>query len=176
MDLGRLKGDAEKKAFWINLYNGITNYVIIEYKIQQSLLERGNIFKKKVFSIAGLEYSLNDVEHGILRINERDTFALDDPKRAYMVDKLDYRIHFALNCGAKSCPLIAFYSAENIEAELAEAEAVFLKNNFIVNLEQKKIVASKLFEWYRKDFDKLFLDNPVYQSFDIIFQEYDWSI
>ena len=29
-----LSGDAEKKAFWINLYNGLTNYFIITNKLE----------------------------------------------------------------------------------------------------------------------------------------------
>ena len=39
---------------------------------------------------------------------------------------MDYRIHFALNCGAKSCPAISFYSAKTLDQQLTTAE-----NNFI---------------------------------------------
>ena len=34
------------------------------------------------------------------------------------VDVIDFRIHFALNCGAKSCPPIAFYSYDKINDQL----------------------------------------------------------
>ena len=122
IDLTTLTTDNQKKAFWINVYNGITNYVIIKASIQTTMKSIKGIFAKKIFAIGDLDFSLDDVEHGILRRNARETLLKGDPKLELMVDTLDYRIHFALNCGAKSCPMIAYYTSQNIDRELDIAE------------------------------------------------------
>ena len=41
-------------------------------------------------------------------------FRSDDPRLQYALD-LDPRIHFALNCGAESCPPISVYSVDNAD-------------------------------------------------------------
>ena len=40
VDLVNLKTDAEKMAFWINVYNGLTNYWIIQKKIKKKMTEQ----------------------------------------------------------------------------------------------------------------------------------------
>ena len=67
------------------------------------------------YEISGLRFSADDIEHGILRANCRHPYATPegqttflsegDPRAALRVAKLDPRVHFVLNCGAKSCPL-----------------------------------------------------------------------
>ncbi|MFK7932717.1 MAG: DUF547 domain-containing protein [Saprospiraceae bacterium] len=175
-DLNELKSETQKKAFWINIYNGMTNYVIIERQIQQSMKEAEGIFRQKIFSIGAMEFSLDDVEHGILRRNQRAMFSASDPRLALQVDDLDYRIHFALNCGAQSCPMIAFYTTAQIEEELAIAERSFIEQEFLVDIDKKRINCSPLFEWYRADFGKRFLDDSAYADFEVRLREYDWSI
>ena len=46
--------------------------------------------------------------------------------RASLALTLDPRIHFALNCGAKSCPPIRVYSTPNLDSQLNRASASFL--------------------------------------------------
>ena len=66
---------------------------------------------------------------------------------------LDNRIHFALNCGAESCPPVLFYTADNINVELNIAT-----NNFVNSSEVKydksrnSLHISKIFHWYKGDF------------------------
>lgn len=43
------------------------------------------------------------------------------------VDKAGYRIHFALNCGAKSCPPIAFYKPRQMDRQLEMATKPYLE-------------------------------------------------
>lgn len=42
-----------------------------------------------------------------------------------VVDPVDPRIHFALVCGAKSCPPIKLYSADNLDEGLGGAAEAF---------------------------------------------------
>ena len=88
----------------------------------------------------GLEYSPDDIENGILRGNRpsaasvgallgrwglsRGPFAERDPRRAFVVLPYEPRVHFALNCGARSCPPIRVFSEEGLEAELDGAVAL----------------------------------------------------
>ena len=105
-----LSTDMHKKAFWINIYNAF--FQILR---KEKGLVKPNIYRDQVIVIAGQAFSLDDIEHGILRKNQykypigflRKIFSGRLIKRL-AVDELDYRIHFALNCGAKSCPPIAF--------------------------------------------------------------------
>ena len=42
-----------------------------------------------------------------------------------VVDPKDKRIHFALNCGAKSCPPIRVFAPENVDTSLQKAAEAF---------------------------------------------------
>ena len=44
VDLMTLVSDEEKMAFWINVYNGMTNYAIIQYEVKQSMKEDSSFF------------------------------------------------------------------------------------------------------------------------------------
>ena len=65
------------------------------------------------------------IENGVLRGNKSSMatlyltpFGKNDPKLSYALESVEPRIHFALNCGAKSCPPIKTFSTEHIENEL----------------------------------------------------------
>ena len=75
-----------------------------------------------------------------------------------MCGECDPRIHFALNCGAKSCPPIAVYStesAERLEKQLEMATLSFISSptNVKVNVEKETLELSQLFKWYASDFN-----------------------
>jgi len=69
-----------------------------------------------------------------------------------MVDKCDGRIHFALNCGAKSCPSISVYNDDDINDQLDIATETFLDQSVILDSITKTVTLSMLFKWYREDF------------------------
>lgn len=174
--------DNEKKAFWINLYNGLTNYFIISRKIKKSVWEVPGFFKELSVPIGEFSFSLDDMEHGILRQNgERRNgkprqFQADDSRLELMVEKFDPRIHFALNCGGISCPPVAFYSPENIEAELALAEESFASQEFEVDHENKVIRCSEIFDWYRADFGATYINSPELRGYQVTLKPYEWRL
>ena len=65
-------------------------------------------------------------------------------------------IHFALNCGAKSCPPIKKFSAEAIDEELRLAAMAFCEadDNVAINEEKSQLTLSKILYWYSADFGK----------------------
>ncbi|MEM9821623.1 MAG: DUF547 domain-containing protein [Bacteroidota bacterium] len=176
IDLNALNSDELKKSFWINCYNGLTNYWIIHFNIQHHMREVVDIFKKPRISVDAWSFSLDDIEHGILRQNARPQFTQEDERRQFMVNQLDYRIHFALNCGAQSCPPLAYYDDQQIEQQLQMAESSFVENAFLVNEQKQQIHCSSLFEWYREDFSSVYLNDPQYENYKVILMPYDWSI
>jgi len=180
-----LKNDLHKKAFWINIYNA---FFQILRKVKK--VDKSNIYTAKMIEIAGQQMSLDDVEHGVLR-KYRYKFSLGylpNPFAARLikklaVDKIDYRIHFALNCGAESCPPIAFYSVDRLDAQLEMATLSFLEGETEVFEEKKEIHISKLFKWYHGDFggnkgirkilkEKLNLNT---QGFKLAYKKYSWE-
>ncbi|OEK05149.1 DUF547 domain-containing protein [Roseivirga misakiensis] len=180
--LDSLKNDAQKLAFWINVYNGFTNYQIVKNSLSKSVFEKTDFFTDRALKIGELDLSLDDIEHGILRRNgERKNgkpkqFLADDLRHELMVDEMDYRVHFALNCGSISCPPIAYYSAAKIDAELGLAEQNFSASEFEINDEKKEVICSSIFIWYRKDFGNRYLNDPNLSQYKIIERPYIWKI
>lgn len=182
VDLSQLQSDSAKIAFWVNVYNGLTNYWVIKKGIKKSMLEKPFLVMFSKVTIGGHRFSLDDIEHGVLRKNRRSLYKLckqfskRDPRRALMVEHLDYRIHFALNCGAKSCPAIAFYKEELLEQQLQIAEESFIEQEFLVNDAEKILACSKIFWLYKKDFDQIYVNDSQYKDYKITYLKYDFSV
>ena len=151
----QLDTDTKKKVFWINVYNATVQYALktdsTEYK------NRMAFYGKKRIVVAGKLLSLNTIEHGILRKsqwiygqgNVRKWFPGKFEKQNRL-EALDVRVHFALNCGAKSCPPILFYEVDKYEAQIEEATKGFLSETSQVKGEVLEL--SKLFFYYSGDF------------------------
>ena len=146
-----------KLAFWINVYNALVLHGIVNLGVRRSVARGWNFFGRAAYRVGGSVFSLDDVEHGVLRGNRRRVlpplrpFGARDPRRGLALAPLDPRIHFAINCGARSCPPVGVYRAESIEAQLDLATRTFVNSE--VSLEDGRIVCSRLVKWYRGDFD-----------------------
>eukprot|EP00612_Vaucheria_litorea_P003082 CAMPEP_0171461258 /NCGR_PEP_ID=MMETSP0945-20130129/5780_1 /TAXON_ID=109269 /ORGANISM="Vaucheria litorea, Strain CCMP2940" /LENGTH=239 /DNA_ID=CAMNT_0011987573 /DNA_START=198 /DNA_END=914 /DNA_ORIENTATION=+ len=149
--------ETERKAFFINVYNALTIHGILSLGCGDSLFERLQFYAKVSYSIDKFVFNLNEIENGVLRENRRSPtpftkipFSADDPRLKF-TSKCDPRIHFALNCGAKSCPPIRFYDPEKIEQQLDLATKAFV-NGLELSENGKSLRLSKIFYWYRNDF------------------------
>ena len=185
-----LKNDDLRKTFWINVYNAATQ---TELKAAPDRYKNRNaFFKARLITIAGKRLSLDDVEHGILRRSKNKLslgyFNKWFPNRFekdFRVDKLDYRIHFALNCGARSCPPIAYYEAEKINEQLNSAMTGHLKAESDYDSAKNKIAVTAFMGWFRADFGgkagirRLLKEAsviPAASNPKIVFKKYDWNI
>jgi len=180
-----LVDDNRKKAFWINIYNAF--FLILR---KDRGVEKPDIYRKRLFVLAGRKISLDDVEHGILR-KYRYKYSLGFFAnvmtsrfiKEHTVDVLDYRIHFALNCGALSCPPIALYNLENVDTQLDVATQSFLEGESNIDSQNKTISTTALFKWFYADFggrkgmNKIFLEqlNKDVSDYRIIYREYSWE-
>ncbi|EAS06294.1 glycoside hydrolase-like protein, putative (macronuclear) [Tetrahymena thermophila SB210] len=180
-----LRNNEEAKvSFFLNLYNILNIHSIIEQSksnqaYQMSAAERADFYNKYKYNIAGQNYTLNDIEHGILRANDNfgnskfKTFCLilqgkslsdkskprfqqHDARNKLCCQKTDFRIHFCLNCGAKSCPPIRVYDPENLHEQIELSTKSFIEQNVeileIRQIKSYKINLSMLFKWYKGDF------------------------
>jgi hypothetical protein len=94
------------------------------------------------FEVGGVTYTLDDIEHGIIRKE------FDDP-----------RIHFALVCAAVSCPPLRqeAYIGTHLNDQLNDQSKRFLmdspeKNR--VDIADNTVYLTKVFDWYARDFGK----------------------
>jgi len=180
-----LHNDTARKVFWINLYNAWFQLLAIrEMKTQP------DIFTDKSIRFADFVLSLDDVEHGILRryrwkysLGYLPQFLPAKTVKKLAVQQIDYRIHFALNCGAKSCPPIAFYSYTDLDHQLDLAARNFLENETTVNVEKEEVRVTKIMQWFMGDFGgKKGIRNIISKylgtnvsSYSIVFNEYNWE-
>jgi len=150
----------EKKAFFINIYNALVIHAMVVKGEPSSFLERMFFFTNTKYCIGGHAYSLDDMENGVLRGNRAPAssllntrpFSEKDPRRFHAVVPVDPRIHFALVCGAKSCPPIKIYNADNIDKGLESATSAFLEAEVEVDEQTCTVTLSKILDWYSEDF------------------------
>ena len=72
-----------------------------------------------------------------------------DPRRAAVLPTCDPRIHFALNCGAKSCPPIKTFTASAVQEELRVVALAFCEqeDNVLVDVAKRTVALSQIFNW-----------------------------
>ena len=159
----------DKFAYWINAYNAATLKTIVDNYPLSSIqkLDGGKTWDVKRIKLGDKTYSLNDIENTILR------------------PMGDSRIHFAINCAAKSCPplLNQAFTAKNLNALLESRTKKFI-NDPKVNVLSKggEIKVSKIFDWYGKDFYNItefinrYAVSKVSDKVKIGYTEYDWAL
>lgn len=160
---------ADKMAYWINAYNAFTIDLILDHYPVSSILklDGGKTWDVKRITLGGKKYSLNQIENEILRPQFKDP-----------------RIHFALNCAARSCPPLynKAFTAKNLERALEQRTRQFINDTKFNTLTAEKALASKIFEWYAADFGDLksFLNQyatvKLNDKATITFREYDWDL
>ncbi|CAF2450637.1 unnamed protein product [Rotaria sp. Silwood2] len=151
----------ERKTLFINLYNVLTIHGIVSLTdIPKSVLDLNQFWKTTSYKVGAHIYSLDDIEHGILRGNKPHSyctqrhFTFNDPRAKYSMRRCDPRIHFTINRGARSCPQIAIYSSTNIEKALNMATTSYCNSEVDIIPENNEIRLPKLFLWYRNDFGR----------------------
>ncbi len=181
----------EKLAFWINAYNAFTLQVVRDnYPIESitdlhtggkiiGFLIGKTVWDKQFITINNKKYSLNEIEHNILR-------KMNEP-----------RIHFAIVCASISCPELRdeAFEADKINAQLQEQTIKFLndksRNHF--DVKNRKAYISEIFNWFDEDFgqsdenilkfiakfvpENIAADiNKNLSKWDISFNDYDWNL
>ncbi|MEM1214620.1 MAG: DUF547 domain-containing protein [Bacteroidota bacterium] len=156
-------------AYWINAYNAYTVKLILDNYPVSSIkdLHSGNPWDVKWIKIGNKSYSLNQIENEELRTRYGDA-----------------RIHFAVNCAAKSCPPLhnRAFTAGNLSSKLASLTRRFINDSAYNELDASPIVISQIFNWYGGDFGDVktylnrYLEEPLTEDVEVHFAEYDWGL
>jgi hypothetical protein len=172
----------EQMAFLVNAYNAHTvEKVLTRYPNLKSIWDFGrffaNPFRDPFFSLLGSRMTLDTLEHEILRKKYPDP-----------------RIHYAVNCASIGCPMLReeAYAAVNLERQLEEQARRFLSDRSRNRVRGGRLEVSKIFDWFRKDFEpleryfapyaRMLSDDPGQQRLvadgeaRISFLDYDWSL
>lgn len=150
----------ETLAFFINIYNALVIHANVVRGPPVTLWQRYKFFNTVCYVIGGHNYALNEIENGVLRSNRKaigavtKPFSKNDPRLKIALPAPEPKIHFALVCGAKSCPPIKTYTSSGIDEELSLAAEAFLEgeDGCVLNMSKKEIRLSKIFYWYKEDF------------------------
>lgn len=165
----------EKMAYWINAYNAFTISAVIKHYPLKSITEikpadAENIWKSDFIKIGDKSYSLDHIEHEILRKKFQDP-----------------RIHFAVNCASVSCPplLNEAFHAERLEQQLEQQARRFINASEYNHISSNKLALSSIFSWFKSDFTKNgslidYLNNysakPINSNATITYKTYDWNL
>ena len=185
-----LRTDAHKLSFWVNIYNA---YIQVILSKNPELYEnRNEFFNKAQIEIAGETISFAKIEHGIIRKSQWDLglgyirkWFPNKFERKLRVENQDYRVHFALNCGAKDCPPVAIYQVKLLDAQFNKGTANYLKKTSEYDKTKKEVAVTSLFSWFRGDFGsksgvkrilKEFEIIPTTKEIDLIYKDYDWTL
>jgi hypothetical protein len=139
---------SDRFAFWINAYNASTLRLILDHYPIASVRSIGWLpgaaFRDAFIAMPGVRdqpFSLNDIEHGVLRPDFRDA-----------------RVHFALVCAAKGCPALRSeaYRRADLEQQLDDQARRFLADPTKNRADETARVLrlSEIFEWFREDFER----------------------
>jgi hypothetical protein len=185
LDLADFTDADARLALWLNAYNAIAISQVLEVypiaSIRPKVLGIPNwlsfldFFTRSNSIIGGKKYSLNQIEHAILR----QEFA-------------EPRIHFALVCASVGCPLLrrGAYFPESVRTQLEADASRFIHNPDKVryDAQKKTLYLSKIFKWYGEDFVKaagsvaeyvggyLGPEAGVGDGWAIVFLPYDWNL
>ncbi len=175
---------AAKLAFWINAYNAVTVHGILrEYpttsiRNHTAKLLGYNIWDDLLLTVGGKAYSLNQMEHELLR-------KMGEP-----------RIHFAIVCASRSCPrlLAEAYDPTKLDAQLTTNTQNFFANpgNFAFDPARGSFQLSSILDWFGEDFgsdqasqlrkiapylpSRAAYDAAIANSVSLSYLKYDWGL
>lgn len=144
VDVTRLNRN-EQYAFWANLYNAKTIDIILDHYPVKSIKDvRLTLWRPfdgpwvaDVTKVNGIDLSLNDIEHTIMRGLWKEP-----------------RVHYAVNCASIGCPNLATkaLTGANLEAMLDAGARAYVNSPRGIRVENGKVIASKIYSWFIEDF------------------------
>jgi len=147
VDPGRLDRN-EQFAFFANLYNAKTIDIVLDKYPVKSIKDislggglfatfTGGPWKAKVLRVKGMDLSLDDIEHSILRP------VFKDP-----------RVHYAVNCASIGCPNLATeaFTKANLAAQLDAGARAYINHPRGVSVAGGRIEVSSIYNWFKADF------------------------
>jgi hypothetical protein len=138
-------------AFWLNAYNACVLRDPAELGVE-------GFFERRRVRIAGHDWSLDDIEHGLLRGNVpkygslRAPMRKTDPRLAFVPVAYDERMHFAMYSACRSSPPLRVLHGGGLDAELEAAARDYVRATVRVKDEGARLKVPRIFHWYADDF------------------------
>ena len=187
---------SDELAYWLYSYNAYVIKSVLnkwpldsvtDIKAPVEIVRGFGFFYSQRFLFGGAEYSLYKVENDKIRDRYKDA-----------------RIHFVLNCGSESCPVLRpeLPTGDALEPYLATAATEFVADprNVTIDHDAKRVRLNEIFKWFKKDFindlrrrglpsDRGLIDYVASvappemradleraSDYKVVFADYDWSI
>jgi len=151
-------------SFFTNIYNALIIHATCAFGTPDNSPDARSRFfsgaSGAIYDIGGHLFSPDDIEHGVLRANKRHPYQKNeqrnflednDARSIVSLSELDPRVHFVLNCGAKSCPPIKVLP-EDPERALSLGAAAYLRSELSIDVTSRTVRLPKLAFWYEADF------------------------
>jgi hypothetical protein len=166
-------GKKDQLAFYLNAYNAwILHEALAKYPTKSVKDPLFIFFLSPRIRVAGEKMSFNHLEKDIIRRRFQEP-----------------RIHCALNCASRSCPLLNRqpFRGDQLDQQLEKLAVTFVNSQKGVDyIPQKKTAAlSAIFNWYKEDFESVggvlaFINKRRHPALPddvkITYQDYDWSL
>ncbi|MDH5366035.1 MAG: DUF547 domain-containing protein [Cyclobacteriaceae bacterium] len=162
-----------KKAFYLNAYNIIVIYQVSKFYPLKSPMDQSGFFDRVKYKVAGENITLNELEIKKIILKYKDP-----------------RIHFALACGAISCPELASFAYQpislNEQLEARTKKAINDPEFIQVSSVKNTVKISEIFKWYQRDFTtnggtvmefiNQYRISPIPNKFKLEYYEYNWNL
>lgn len=162
-------------ADWLNSYNALVLASVLHKLPLSSVMDDKGFFASRAHRVAGKMRTLDQIENDIVRPRFHDA-----------------RVHFALNCAARSCPTLRgrAFRADDLEATLNALTRAALADEMHLKLTNRGVELSAIFSWFKADFERdagsvrAFLRkytepaiaSRITDELPLIERDYDWSL
>jgi hypothetical protein len=165
---------SKQLAMWINAYNFFILKIVVDHPEVKSINDLNTLFstiwKKKVGFVGKKKYSVDDIEHSIIRKKFQEP-----------------RVHFALSTASLSSPDLAMdaYQGEHLDTQLDQRMKVFLGDSTKgLRIHNEQITLSPILKWHSSDFkpnpQTWLQEHKILSStqahYPIFYFDYNWSL
>ncbi|KAJ3444130.1 electron carrier/ protein disulfide oxidoreductase [Anaeramoeba flamelloides] len=142
-------------AFWLNLYNVLLLHSIIVNGLPKRRNELQVFFKETKYIVGGMEFSLYDILHGILRCNKDQKnnnpyFEANDPRNKLVLTNFEPKIHFGIISLVSEISIIQVYYQNKISQALEAVTKIQLNKS--IKYKKNKLLLPKVFQEFFQDF------------------------
>ncbi len=165
-----VRADRVDEAFYLNAYNVVVWKNVVDHSPKR-VDEDGFLFFKRRFVIARRPMDLDTLEKQVIRPRFHDA-----------------RVHVALNCASAGCPSLPreAFRADRLSEQLDREARRFCnqRRNVDWDAASSTVKLSKIFEWYRDDFDggrviawiNRYRTDEIPEGAKVVFVDYDWRL
>jgi len=163
----------DRIAFFLNIYATLVLHASMETGTLPVKSYQWYSFSKQArYIIQGYNYSLLEIEHGILRrcgappnIPFAKAFLSDavilpnDPRFSTLIYQPVPYVSFALYYNVASGPPLRIFSSDNIYQELQESAKIYVQDNLEIRSNGQTVRLPKILDWYATDLN-IDIDKP----------------